>query len=108
MPTVVVRYETKPERADENQQLIEKVFAELADRKPDGLRYATFRLADGVTFVHVATVETADGTNPLEQVAAFAKFQEEIAPRCAVLPSVQPATPIGNYGFGDLTPAVNP
>jgi hypothetical protein len=102
MPTVVVRYETKPDRADENQQLIEKVFAELAERKPEGLRYATFRLADGVSFVHIATIETADGSNPLEQVAAFATFQEEIAQRCAVLPAVQPATPIGNYGFGGL------
>jgi hypothetical protein len=27
MRTIVVRYETKPDRADENQQLIERVFA---------------------------------------------------------------------------------
>jgi hypothetical protein len=30
MRTVVVRYETKLDRADENQRLVEKVFAELA------------------------------------------------------------------------------
>jgi len=29
MPNVVVRYQTKPDRADENQQLIEAVFADL-------------------------------------------------------------------------------
>ena len=29
MPTVIVRYRTKPGRAEENQELVEKVFAEL-------------------------------------------------------------------------------
>ena len=47
MSVVVVRYRTRPERADENQALVEKVFAELAASRPDGLRYATFRLAVG-------------------------------------------------------------
>ena len=30
MSVVVVRYRTKPDRADENQALVEQVFAELA------------------------------------------------------------------------------
>jgi hypothetical protein len=33
--TIVVRYETEPDRADENQRLVEEVFAELAERRPD-------------------------------------------------------------------------
>ena len=65
MPVTVVRYTTKPERADENAAFVEHVFAELHTEQPDGLRYMTLRLADGVTFVHVASVETADGRNPL-------------------------------------------
>ena len=32
MKSTVVRYQAKPERADENQRLIEAVFAELDDR----------------------------------------------------------------------------
>ena len=54
MGVVVVRYQCKPDRADENQALVEKVFAELDANAPAGLRYASFRLADGVSFVHVA------------------------------------------------------
>jgi hypothetical protein len=61
----VVRYRTTPDRAEENVALIEKVFAELDASRPEGLRYASFRLGDGVSFVHVAEVDTADGTNPL-------------------------------------------
>ena len=61
MSTTVVRYRTKPEHADENQRLVEGVFAELAATKPAGLTYATYRLADG-TFVHVARRSTARPT----------------------------------------------
>ena len=35
-----------------------------------------------MSFVHVASVEAADGRNPLGQVEAFARFQEGIADRC--------------------------
>ena len=97
MPTVIVRYETKPERADENQKLIEQVFEALAQQAPAGLRYATFRLSDGVSFVHIASVETADGSNPLAELPAFADFQAEIADRCAVQPAVRDATLVGSY-----------
>jgi hypothetical protein len=53
----VVRYRVKPDRAEENQALVEAVFAELAETRPDGLRYGTILLDDGVTFVHVAQIE---------------------------------------------------
>ena len=100
MSVVVVRYRTRPDRADENQALVEQVFAELAASQPDGLRYATFRLADGEQFVHVAEVDTPDGTNPLASVAAFGEFQREIPERMAEGPVVADATLVGSYGFG--------
>jgi hypothetical protein len=94
---VVVRYRTKPERADENQKLVEAVFGALAQQRPAGLRYATFRLADGVSFVHVASVETDDGSNPLEAVEEFASFGRDVADRCDEPPVVQAATLVGSY-----------
>jgi hypothetical protein len=99
MSVVIVQYKTKPEKADENQALVEKVFGELNSDGPVGLRYATFRLADGVTFVHVASVETADGTNPLSASAAFSEFQREIADRLVDGPHPSPATVVGSYNF---------
>ncbi len=95
MKRVVVRYKTKPDRADENQALVENVFKELADSDPDGLRYATFRLEDGVTFVHVAFIE--GDQNPLSEVAAFKEFQREIGDRCEEPPAAQDATVVGSY-----------
>ena len=94
MSTVVVRYRTTPDRADENQRLVEAVFAELADSQPAGLRYATFRL-DDATFVHIAEIEGDE--NPLAATAAFAEFQRELGDRCAEGPNPQPATVVGSY-----------
>ena len=95
----VVRYRTRPDAAEKNQALIEKVFAELDDHRPDGLRYASFRLADGVSFVHVASVETEDGTNPLTSTPAFSEFVREIGDRLDEGPSALDATVVGSYRF---------
>ena len=97
---VIVRYRTKPERADENQRLVEAVFAALAQREPEGLSYATFRLDDGVSFVHVATVDTDDGSNPLNALEQFEAFSRDVVDRCDEPPTVQVATLVGSYRFG--------
>jgi hypothetical protein len=97
MSTVVVRYRTKPEHADENQRLVEAVFAELAASKPAGFHYSTFRLED-CTFVHIATVD--GDSNPLNETAAFAEFVAGVGDRCAPGdgPNPQPAKRVGAYG----------
>jgi hypothetical protein len=100
MGVTVVRYRTRPDRADENQALIEDVFRELHDRGTQGVRYAAFRLADGVSFVHVASTETDDGTNPLTDTAAFGEFLRGIGERCEEGPLASAATAVGSYGFG--------
>jgi hypothetical protein len=98
--TVVVRYETRPEAADDNQRLIEAVFDRLAADDPGGLRYAVFRLADGVTFVHVAIVEGE--TNPLPLLSAFGQFQRGHRDRIVEPPGPGEAIMLSAYRF--LTP----
>ena len=98
MGEVVVRYKVKPDRADENQRLVEGVYAELARQDPAGFRYATFRLDDGVSFVHVASLE-AGADNPLPKVAAFAEFTRDIADRCDEPPVARDASLVGSFGF---------
>jgi hypothetical protein len=93
--TKVIRYTTKPEHAAQNERLIRDVFAELAADQPEGLRYASFRLEDGVSFLHVAVLD-AD-TNPLSASPAFAKFQSGIKDRCAEGPNPSDAAIIGSY-----------
>jgi hypothetical protein len=91
---VVVRYRTKPEAAEENKRLVEAVYAELVASRPEGLRYSTFRLADGVTFVHVAH---GPGRAELGEIAAFQEFQRDIEARTDMAPDVSPATLVGSY-----------
>jgi hypothetical protein len=89
----VIRYQTKPEAADENQRLIEKVFAELASAAPSGLRYTSVRLADGVTFLHVVLGEG----DVLPGLAAFTEFQRDFGDRVTTAPERTEATVIGSY-----------
>jgi hypothetical protein len=91
----IVRYQTRPEAAEENQRLVEKVFAELNAADPGVVSYASFRLADGVSFVHVVA---GDG-GALAESAAFAAFQEGIGDRVVEGPEASDASLIGSYRF---------
>ena len=97
MMQVMVRYRVKPERVAENEELIRAVYAELAEREPDGMTYATFKLDDGVSFVHLAVQEAAD--NPLSGVQAFQRFQENIRARCDEPPVVMQLEEVGSFRF---------
>jgi hypothetical protein len=97
---MIIRYETRPEAAEENERLVEQVFAELTAKDPGGLRYASFRMDDGVSFVHLAITE--DEVSPLSGSRAFEEFQLRWADR--VVPGTQTraeATLIGAYRFLD-------
>jgi hypothetical protein len=93
----MVRYQVKADRAAENERYIEAVFAELREARPGMLRYASFKQPDGVTFVHVASMESAE--NPLAALASFQAFSAKIAERCDVPPVVTELSPVGAYRF---------
>jgi hypothetical protein len=98
MRRVIVRYRVKPDRADENEELVRAVYEELHDTKPEGLRYATLRLDDRVSFVHLS--ESESDTSPLTEVPAFKAFQKEIADRTDEQPVVTEVEVVGSYDFG--------
>jgi hypothetical protein len=76
---------------------VRAVFDELRSRAPAGLRYASYRLADGVTFLHLATLESPD-ENPLVALPAFKTFQKHLKDRCVEAPVVTELSPVGSYG----------
>ena len=93
----LIRYKTKPESANENQRLVEKVYEELAAKDPGGIRYATLRLEDGVSFVHIFMTDSDDTPNRLGGIAAFVEFQRELSQRCVDQPVAQAVTIVGSY-----------
>ena len=96
MKRVMVRYKVKPDRVSENEALVRAVYDELARTQPDGFRYATFRLDDGVSFVHIASMDDA-ANNPLQAMPAFKQFQENIRDRCDEAPVVTELHEIGSF-----------
>ncbi len=104
MKTVLVRYKTHADKASENEALIHAVFDELRRTAPPGLQYGAFKLADGASFVHFATVDTADGTNPLTSLPSFKEFQRGIKDRCVEPPVAVDLVAVDSYGlFGKAT-----
>ena len=94
---IMVRYKLKADRVKENEALVREVYAALAREKPEGLRYATFKLADGVSFMHVSHVDKADDKNPLLAVEAFKRFTAAIRERCEEPPVTTEMEEVGSY-----------
>jgi hypothetical protein len=96
MKRTMVRYKVKPEYAEENARLIQKVFEELHAKSPAGVRYLVLRLDDG-TFVHLSTTDTEDGASPIPRLEAFGRFQNGIKERCIEPPQSSDVTIVGEY-----------
>jgi hypothetical protein len=99
MKQVMVRYKVKSDQVAQNEELVRAVYAELERTQPAGFRYATYRLDDGVSFVHLATVE--QGPPPLPDLEAFRRFQDGIEERCDEPPKVTELSAVGSYGVTD-------
>jgi hypothetical protein len=99
MRTVMVRYKLKADRVAENEGYVRKVFEQLEREKTPGVRYATFKLDDGVSFVHIATQDVPEGTNRLTELSAFKEFTAGIKDRCDEPPVSAKLTEVGSYEF---------
>jgi hypothetical protein len=95
--SVVVSYQVKPEAVAEHVRLIEAVFEQLHAEQPDNVEYKVVRLDDGISFVHVSSADTPDGSNPLPDMAAFRDFGRDSAARVATTPVPAAADIIGSY-----------
>jgi hypothetical protein len=94
---VVVTYQVRPEALDEHLQLIAAVFDELDAQRPEDVEYKVLRLADGVSFVHISTADSPDGSNPLTRLEAFLAFSETAGERAATPPTPVQAELVGTY-----------
>ena len=58
----MVSYTLKADRVAENERLAAAVYDALKAHRPPGLRYATFKLEDSVSFIHIVSHDEADGS----------------------------------------------
>jgi hypothetical protein len=97
MGSSMVRYKVLPDRVGENESLVKAVYEQLHRERPEGLHYATFKLPDGVSFMHIV-IETDEAGRILNGVAAFKAFAAEVESRCEEPPVATELTLVGSYG----------
>ena len=95
--SVVVSYQVRPDAVAEHVRLIKAIFAQLTAEQTGNVEYKVMCLDDGVSFVHVSTADTPDGSNPLPDLTAFREFGKDSAARVATPPVPKAAEIIGSY-----------
>ncbi|MBK0379654.1 hypothetical protein [Mucilaginibacter segetis] len=78
MKIVRVQYTTKAEYAARNQENIKAVVAELKSINHPGVKYSTYLLPDGKTFMHFDHFENEEAHQFLTSLASFKKFADEL------------------------------
>jgi hypothetical protein len=97
---VVVSYRVKPEAVAEHVRLIEAVFDQLRAEQRTDVDYKVIRLDDDVSFVHVSTADTPDGSSPLPTMSSFQEFGRALSERVATPPEAKPGAIVGTYSPG--------
>jgi hypothetical protein len=98
MRRVLIRYRLKPEHVERNEELVRAVYEELHRAGPSGFRYTTFKLEDGVSFIHISESEGEE--SPMAGLASAREFQRGIAERCEEQPVLTELTEVGSYRSG--------
>jgi hypothetical protein len=96
MSVVMVRSKFKSESVAKVDAAAATMFEAIGAARPHGMHYASYKLADGVTYVAVLKLD--EGVEkPLPQIEAFRQFQEGLKGWMAEPPIAEPVTVIGSY-----------
>jgi hypothetical protein len=99
MVRVLVRYRVNADKVAENERLVRAVYSGLEEIGDPDVHYATFRLNDGRTFVHIASFPSKEKQLVLTESQAFKAFQAGLKDRCDEQPDNQPLTEVASYRF---------
>jgi hypothetical protein len=98
MKVQMVRARVKATAVTEIEAAGQRLFAALDREQSQGLRYATCRLPDGVTYVNLIAID--DGVdNPLLALPEARAFQEGLKNWLAEPPTSEQLTVFGSYRF---------
>ena len=78
MKIVRVQYTTRPEYAATNMENIRQIVNELKKINHPGIRYSTYLLPDGKTFMHLDHLENEEAHLVLQGLVSFKKFAAEL------------------------------
>ena len=96
MGLMMVRAKIKVDSIDEIEAAGRKLFSAIDREQLQGIRYASFRLPDGVTYLNFLQLE--DGIqNPLPALPEGKEFGEKLKSWLAEPATSEPLTIIGSY-----------
>ena len=95
-----IRYTVKPEEVARNEDLLKALFAELEELQTPGLRYAVFRLPDGVSYMHLVSHDK-QSHGPLQRPQKIGEFHEGLHERCDEQPVRTSMIELGSFGWGE-------
>ena len=78
MEAVKVQYTVREEYVATNKKNIEQVMAELRTLNNPGIKYSSFSLDDGKTFVHFGMYADAESKSIVGELESFKKFRQQL------------------------------
>ncbi|MFJ4777979.1 hypothetical protein [Streptomyces sp. NPDC088762] len=94
---VMIRYTVRPERVEQSVALLRAVYADLERARPRGLRYETFRLDGGGSFLAVIESEGDPVAAPHHRLASFQRYRAALSEICTEPPAVTYLDQVGSY-----------
>lgn len=96
----MIRAKVKEEHVADVEQAAKRLFDAIEREQLQGVRYASTKLADGVTFVIFLQLQNPDD-NPMAPLPEFTDFQEGLKSYLAGPPSPEQLTVVGSYRLFD-------
>ncbi len=78
MKAMKVQYTVREEYVETNKKNIRTVMADLRAIANPGVRYSSFILEDGKTFVHLAIYDSEESVSVTTNLESFKKFQQAL------------------------------
>jgi hypothetical protein len=98
MTATITRYRTRVEATERNAELLDAVFAELAEIGADGFTLKVLRVADDNSFVHVLiTHDDVDLPTDLDEVRSWQAFLAGFSERVEGVVETHDASILGGW-----------
>ena len=98
MSITMVRSRVKPEHVEEADTAARKFFSAIEQAQLQGIRYASCKLPDGVTYVILTEIEEGI-EDPRPTLPAYQEFVSQIPGWLAEPPTVEQLTIVGSYNL---------
>lgn len=95
MTLMMIRAKVNADNVAEVEAAVEQTFAAIEKAQPAGVRYASAKLDDGVTFVVLLALESTG--NPLEAIPEFVEFQNKLKGWIVEPPTAERLSVVGSY-----------